>query len=111
MGSNASQRSPDEMLNFSLLNSATASTLAPRLGKLTLAGRNPILTPHYIPLTSRGAVPHIAHDVMREQTAISGLYFGLEDCMYLAIPSAYRYLKLKVHKALTANAHRGPDQS
>ncbi|KAF7596592.1 hypothetical protein BBP40_000993 [Aspergillus hancockii] len=79
MGSNASQRSPDEMVNFSLLNSATTSILAPRLGKLTLAGRNAILTPHYIPLTSRGALPHISHDVMREQTAIGGLYFGLED--------------------------------
>ncbi|GMF72944.1 unnamed protein product [Aspergillus oryzae] len=79
MGSDASQRPPNDMVNFGLLNSATASTLAPRLGKLAIAGRNAILTPHYIPLTSRGTVPHIAHDVMREQTAISGLYFGLED--------------------------------
>ncbi|GMG32442.1 unnamed protein product [Aspergillus oryzae] len=79
MDSDASQRPPNDMVNFGLLNSATASTLAPRLGKLAIAGRNAILTPHYIPLTSRGTVPHIAHDVMREQTAISGLYFGLED--------------------------------
>ncbi|KAE8380826.1 tRNA-guanine(15) transglycosylase-like protein [Aspergillus bertholletiae] len=79
MGSNASQRSSNDMVNFSLFNSATASTLAPRLGKLAIAGRNPILTPHYIPLTSRGAVPHIAHDVMRGQTAVNSLYFGLED--------------------------------
>lgn len=86
MGSDASQRPPNDMVNFGLLNSATASTLAPRLGKLAIAGRNAILTPHYIPLTSRGTVPHIAHDVMREQTAISGLYFGLEDCMHLTTP-------------------------
>ncbi|KAE8401399.1 tRNA-guanine(15) transglycosylase-like protein [Aspergillus pseudonomiae] len=79
MGSDVSQRPPNDMVNFSLLNSVTASTLAPRLGKLAIAGRNAILTPHYIPLTSRGAVPHVAHDVMREQTAISGLYFALED--------------------------------
>ncbi|KAE8355782.1 tRNA-guanine(15) transglycosylase-like protein [Aspergillus coremiiformis] len=79
MDSDASQPFPDDMVNFSLFNSTAASTLAPRLGKLVIAGRNAILTPHYLPLTSRGAVPHIAHDVMREHTAISGLYFGLED--------------------------------
>ncbi|KAI9037040.1 tRNA-ribosyltransferase family protein [Aspergillus affinis] len=72
-------RPQDEMLNFTLLNPTTSSTLTPRLGNLAIAGRKTISTPHYIALTSRGAVPHIAHDVMQKQTAIGSLYFGLED--------------------------------
>ena len=73
-------RPQDEMLNFTLLNPTTSSTLTPRLGNLAITGRKTISTPHYIALTSRGAVPHIAHDVMQKQTAIGSLYFGLEDC-------------------------------
>ncbi|KAL4759450.1 tRNA-ribosyltransferase family protein [Aspergillus foveolatus] len=66
------------MLNFSISRSS-AAVLSPRLGRLTIAGRKPILTPHYIPLTSRGVVPHLAHDVMRDNTSIGSLYIGLED--------------------------------
>ncbi|KAJ5223731.1 TRNA-guanine transglycosylase family protein [Penicillium chermesinum] len=32
-----------------------------------------------------GAVPHIAHDVVRKHTAINGLYIGLEDYMPLIL--------------------------
>ena len=71
--------SPDSMAPFTILGSP-ASVMAPRLGTLSLTGRKAISTPHYIPLTTRGAVPHIAHDVMRDQTAISSLYLALEDC-------------------------------
>lgn len=81
MGSDMPSQSAGEMFNFSLLGSS-ASILAPRVGRLTIAGRKPISTPHYIPLTSRGAVPHLAHDVMRDSTSIGSLFFGLEDCMY-----------------------------
>ncbi|KAJ5689302.1 hypothetical protein N7462_003694 [Penicillium macrosclerotiorum] len=63
---------------FSVLSS-TASVLAPRVGKLALVGRNSISTPHYVPLTSRGAVPHVAHDVLRKETTINSLHIGLED--------------------------------
>ncbi|KAE8150111.1 tRNA-guanine(15) transglycosylase-like protein [Aspergillus avenaceus] len=79
MGSEAPQDSPEEMIAFNLLNPSNGSTLTPRLGKLAIAGRKAISTPHYIPLTSRGAVPHIAQDVVREHVSIGGLYFGLED--------------------------------
>ncbi|BCS27598.1 tRNA-ribosyltransferase family protein [Aspergillus puulaauensis] len=78
MGSDMPSQSAGEMFNFSLLGSS-ASILAPRVGRLTIAGRKPISTPHYIPLTSRGAVPHLAHDVMRDSTSIGSLFFGLED--------------------------------
>ncbi|EAW14760.1 tRNA-ribosyltransferase family protein [Aspergillus clavatus NRRL 1] len=73
-------QSTDEMVHFTLLSPAAAPILAPRLGKLAIAGRKAISTPNYIPLTSRGSVPHVAHDVMREQTAIGSLFIGLEDC-------------------------------
>ncbi|KAL2787153.1 tRNA-guanine(15) transglycosylase-like protein [Aspergillus keveii] len=73
-----SQRPSDEMFNFSLLGSA-AAVLAPRLGRLSIAGRKPISTPNYVPLTSRGAVPHLAHDVMQDNTSIESLFIGLED--------------------------------
>lgn len=81
MGSDGPSQSEGEMFNFNLLGSS-ASILTPRVGRLTIAGRKPISTPHYIPLTSRGAVPHLAHDVMRYNTSIGSLFVGLEDCMY-----------------------------
>ncbi|KAJ6053116.1 uncharacterized protein N7446_009128 [Penicillium canescens] len=65
-------------MTFNLLGSA-APVLAPRVGQLSIPGRKAITTPHHVPLTSRGTVPHIAHDVMRDHTAISNLYIGLED--------------------------------
>lgn len=75
----AAPASPNEILNFNILASS-AAVLSPRLGRLTIAGRKPISTPHYVPLTSRGAVPHLAHDVMRDNTSIGSLFVGLEDC-------------------------------
>lgn len=51
-----------------------------RLGTLSVNGRRTIHTPHYIALSSRGAVPHLTQDMMRDNTAISGIYAALEDC-------------------------------
>ncbi|KAJ5134480.1 hypothetical protein N7526_005845 [Penicillium atrosanguineum] len=65
-------------MNFSILGSA-APVLAPRVGKLAIPGRQAISTPHFVPLTTRGAVSHIAHDVVRKETAINSLFIGLED--------------------------------
>lgn len=73
-------RTPSEM-TFIVLGSP-APVRAARVGKLAIAGRKTLSTPHYIPLTSRGTVPHIAHDMLRKETAINSLYVGLEDCAY-----------------------------
>ncbi|KAL1974839.1 hypothetical protein VTN31DRAFT_5043 [Thermomyces dupontii] len=54
------------------------AVLGARRGTLSLAGRS-IPTPHYLALTSRGAVPHISHDNLREHCAVKGVYLGLED--------------------------------
>ncbi|KAL5338105.1 tRNA-guanine(15) transglycosylase-like protein [Aspergillus crustosus] len=78
MGSETLQQLPNEMFSFSLLGS-TAAVLGPRLGRLTVAGRKPISTPHYVPLTSRGVIPHLAHDVMRDSISIGSIFIGLED--------------------------------
>lgn len=74
-----------EMLNFALLNPATPSILSPRLGRLAI-GTKALNTPHYIPLTSRGAVPHLSHDVVRDHTSIGSIYLGLEDCTHALFP-------------------------
>lgn len=82
-------RSPESMakanFNFNLLKPAAAPVLSPRLGRVTVEGRKPISTPHYVPLTSRGAVSHLTQDVVRDHTSISSLYVGLEDCMFVPI--------------------------
>jgi hypothetical protein len=67
------------MVTFAL--SPAAPILAPRVGSLAIAGRKPLATPHYIPLSSRGALPHISHDVLRDHTMLNSIYVGLEDCM------------------------------
>ncbi|CAI7616419.1 unnamed protein product [Penicillium pancosmium] len=80
-----SQFQSDKM-TFSVLTSS-APVMAPRLGKLALAGRKTLSTPHYIPLTSRGTVPHIAHDMLRKETSLNSLYIGLEDFITKRNPS------------------------
>ena len=76
---------------------------APRLGKLALPGRNSIETPHYLGITSRGAVPHLSQDNFLRETGISGVYVGLEDCKSTYTPPRPRTL----HSAawLTRLAH------
>ena len=69
---------PPEMIEFTLLK--TTGALAPRLGRLTLAGRKNIVTPAFIGNTSRGIVPHISQDNFRKTADINGVYVPLEDC-------------------------------
>ncbi|TKA81242.1 hypothetical protein B0A55_02372 [Friedmanniomyces simplex] len=68
---------PDEM--FSIIKTAGITRLAPRLGRVALPGRKVIDTPHYLAITSRGAVPHLTQDTFARDTSISGVYVGLED--------------------------------
>lgn len=75
---------PAHRMSFSVVGSS-APILAPRVGKLAIASRNAISTPHYIPLTSKGTVPHITHDLVQKETAINSLYVGLEDCTFPVI--------------------------
>ena len=52
----------------------------PRLGHLKLGGRIDIETPHYIAPTSRGTIPHVTQDLVRDSTAIKAEYVAVEDC-------------------------------
>ena len=81
----ASQADPSSIfsISFKLLRSASATTenaLSARLGNLMFPKRKPMPTPNYIALTSRGVVPHLAQDMMRDQTSIGSVYTALEDC-------------------------------
>ncbi|KAF2403081.1 tRNA-guanine transglycosylase [Trichodelitschia bisporula] len=58
---------------------STLSRPVARLGTLALRSRSPIQTPHYAANTSRGVVPHLAHDNLQKHTDIRALYLGLED--------------------------------
>jgi queuine tRNA-ribosyltransferase len=72
---------PPEMIEFTLLK--TTGALAPRLGRISLAGRKSILTPAFIGNTSRGIIPHVSQDNFRTSVALNGVYVPLEDCVYL----------------------------
>lgn len=51
-----------------------------RIGTLSFDGRRTINTPHYVALSTRGTVPHLSQDMMRDNSAIIGIYAALEDC-------------------------------
>lgn len=51
-----------------------------RLGELALAGRKKVQTPNNFPLTSRGSLPHLSQDMMRDYAPVAGIYTALEDC-------------------------------
>lgn len=69
---------PPEMMDFVLLK--TTGALAPRLGRLSLAGRKSIATPGFIGNTSRGVIPHISPDTYRKSIDLNGVYIAIEDC-------------------------------
>ena len=52
----------------------------PRLGALSFPNRAPMQTPHYLPVSSKGTVPHITQDNMRDHTGLKSIYAALEDC-------------------------------
>jgi queuine tRNA-ribosyltransferase accessory subunit len=66
---------------FSLLglDSSSEQSVA-RLGQISLKGRKPIETPDFLAITSRGVVPHLTPDVVREHTQFGGVHLALEDC-------------------------------
>jgi queuine tRNA-ribosyltransferase subunit QTRTD1 len=67
------------MIEFTLLQ--TTGALAPRLGRISLAGRKTVLTPGFIGNTSRGVIPHVSPDNFRKSVDLNGVYMPLEDCM------------------------------
>lgn len=70
---------PSSLLSFELLGSSLQED-EPRLGRLSFQDRVPMNTPHYVAVSSRGAVPHLSQDMMRANTNIGAMYTALEDC-------------------------------
>lgn len=64
----------DPDMYFRLLSPSSG----PRLGRLAL-NKVTIDTPSFIAPASRGAVPHLSHDNLRDHTNIKGIYVALED--------------------------------
>ena len=90
MASSSANGSSTEHVSFELLNAQTKDNDA-RLGCLYFRERPPLQTPHYLAISSRGCVPHITQDMMRDQTSIRGIYAAFEDCAsshspYLDLP-------------------------
>ncbi|KAH9831082.1 tRNA-guanine transglycosylase family protein [Teratosphaeria destructans] len=84
---------PDEL--FTIIQQAT-TRLGPRLGRLSIPGRHAVETPHYLAITSRGAVPHITQDTFSRSTGITSAYVGLEDFVEkypFDIPPLFKYPK------------------
>lgn len=65
---------------FELLGAVVADGCAARLGRLSIPGRKPIETPSYTAVTSRGALPHLTPDNVRQYTNLGAAYMALEDC-------------------------------
>jgi len=71
-----------EMFSFRLLpTTAAATTHGARLGRL-VARNVQIDTPAFLAPTSRGVVPHLSHDNLRDHTNVKGVYAALEDCVF-----------------------------
>jgi hypothetical protein len=72
------QRANPEMLSFRLLPT-TRAIAGPRLGRLVCKNVQ-MDTPTFIAPTSRGVVPHLSMDNLRDHTDVRGVYVALEDC-------------------------------
>ncbi|KAK3946055.1 tRNA-guanine(15) transglycosylase-like protein [Diplogelasinospora grovesii] len=70
---------PSEAMKFELLKVAAKPEAAARLGRLLLPGRQPVSTPNFFAMTSRGSVPHVTPDNVSKHLNIGGSYMALED--------------------------------
>ncbi|EFQ29882.1 tRNA-guanine transglycosylase [Colletotrichum graminicola] len=80
------ERNSEGMI-FEILKKAANGSSAARLGRLSLPKRNPIETPNYIAVASRGVVPHVTPDNLEKYTSISAVYMALEDFIEKKNPS------------------------
>jgi queuine tRNA-ribosyltransferase subunit QTRTD1 len=69
-----------DKLRFNVVRIADASATGARLGRLFIEGRQPIETPSYVAITSRGSIPHLTPDSVEQYTSVPGVYLALEDC-------------------------------
>ncbi len=79
MGSINAGSTPGKMLFFDIV-SHVSNINGPRLARLSLEGRNPIDTPNFFAVSSRGVLPHITPDLITAYTQFGGVHMALEDC-------------------------------
>ncbi|KAK2048905.1 tRNA-guanine transglycosylase [Colletotrichum somersetense] len=72
---------------FEISKKAASGSSAARLGRLSLPKRNPIETPNYIAVGSRGVVPHVTPDNLERYSTICAVYMALEDFIEKKKPS------------------------
>lgn len=93
-------------LSFDLRDIST-SDCTERLGKLSIRDRMTIHTPHYLPVSSRGCVPHISQDMARNRTSIKGIYVALEDCKFSTLDVGCEYFSSRmINLAIELASHR-----
>ncbi|WYZ38701.1 hypothetical protein EsH8_III_000615 [Colletotrichum jinshuiense] len=80
-------RNPEGMI-FEILKKAADGSAAARLGRLSLPKRNPIETPNYIAVASRGVIPHVTPDNLAKYAPFGAAYMALEDFIEKKTPSA-----------------------
>ena len=73
-------------LAFEILTHVDSSVVRARVGRLTLKGRQDLITPNFIAVSSRGVIPHITPDVVSSDTQIGGIHLALEDCEFMLRP-------------------------
>ncbi|KAI9891252.1 MAG: hypothetical protein M1814_002942 [Vezdaea aestivalis] len=66
---------------FRLRPAFSAHAFRPRRGTFHIPHRTPLETPTFIPLTSRGTIPHLSPDMVQEHTRSYSAQIALEDCM------------------------------
>ena len=71
----------ENMSSFHILPSPSASGATVRLGRLITGSGHVFDTPAFIAPSSRGAVPHLSPDSLRNCTKIKGVYAAFEDCI------------------------------
>ena len=69
-------------ISFEVFRTPSSDDSEARIGQLSCLTRADIQTPCYFALSSRGAVPHLSQDTLRDQTAIKGIHTALEDCKF-----------------------------
>ncbi|KAI8714294.1 Queuine tRNA-ribosyltransferase accessory subunit 2 [Fusarium sp. LHS14.1] len=64
---------------FELLKPAVADVGVARLGRLTFASRRVMETPNFVPVASRGVIPHLTPDNVAKHTSFDAAYLAIED--------------------------------
>ena len=89
MAARISQRALNtKSMSFDISASSGTHNVEPRLGRLSCSGRKDIQTPNHFALSSRGAIPHLSQDTVRDNSEVKGVYTAIEDCERLHLFAA-----------------------